>query len=830
LKAVEQFLEALPKDDSLGMAFVLVQHLDPDHHSVLLDLVHRYTSMPVSWASDGDELEPDHFYAMPPNKDIAVMNGRLRLMEPEAPRGLRLPIDGFLRSLAAERRELSIAVILSGTGSDGALGLRAVKGEGGMVMAHAPESAEYDGMPRNAIATGLVDYVLKPEDMPGQLSSYARRAFVPHPPPHDVPTDEESITRILVLLRERTGHDFAAYKRNTIGRRIERRMAVTQVENLSEYAKYVAKDTAECDVLFRELLIGVTSFFRDPEAFEMLAAKAIPDIVSRTSTVRVWVPGCSTGEEAYTIAMLFQEHLQQLKRHVPLQVFATDIDAEAIERARLGAYSDSIAADVSAERLGQFFTHESGGYRARKSLRDLIVFAEQDLCKDPPFSHLDLISCRNLLIYMSGDLQQRVIPLFHYALNDHGYLLLGSSESVGDARDLFTSVAKKWKVYRRRSVSSRSLHALVPPSPYRAGVTAAPPTHERVLRPPNVREITERSLLTNHTPAAAVIGADGDVLFIHGRTGRFLEPAAGEADTSLVRMAREGLRRELSAGIRRVVATGEPVAYQRLRVQTDGDVALVDLSIELMESGDYPQQTYLVTFTEAPAETTPAAADGVATGESEQRIADLERELSAKEEYVQTAMEELETSNEELKSMNEELQSSNEELQSSNEELETSREELQSVNEELVTVNAELQQKIEELSQANNDMNNLLAGTGIGTVFVDHQLRIQRFTPAATQIISLIQTDVGRPISDIVSRLEADQDLVGDIQRVLDTLAIKEAEVRTANGRHYLMRIQPYRTVDNVIEGAVITFVDVSGSPRVPPGTSATSADAADGE
>jgi two-component system CheB/CheR fusion protein len=351
-----------------------------------------------------------------------------------------------------------------------------------------------------------------------------------------------------------------------------------------------------------------------------------------------------------------------------------------------------------------------------------------------------------------------------------------------------------------------------------------------VLRPPNVREITERSLLTNHTPAAAVIGADGDVLFIHGRTGRFLEPAAGEADTSLVRMAREGLRRELSAGIRRVVATGEPVAYQRLRVPTNGDVALVDVSIELMASGDYPQQTYLVTFTETPAETTPAAADGVATGESEQRIADLERELSAKEEYVQTAMEELETSNEELKSMNEELQSSNEELQSSNEELETSREELQSVNEELVTVNAELQQKIEELSQANNDMNNLLAGTGIGTVFVDHQLRIQRFTPAATQIISLIQTDVGRPISDIVSRLEADQDLVGDIQRVLDTLAVKEAEVRTASGRHYLMRIQPYRTVDNVIEGAVITFVDVSGSPRVPPSPSATGADAADGE
>jgi two-component system, chemotaxis family, CheB/CheR fusion protein len=818
LKAVELFLEAMPKDDKLGMAFVLVQHLDPDHRSVLLDLIRQYTSMPVAWAEDGDALEPDHFYAMPPNKDIAVMDGRLRLMEPEAPRGLRLPIDGFLRSLAAERRELSAAIILSGTGSDGTIGLRAVKGEGGLAMAQAPESAEYDGMPRNAIATGLVDYVLKPGEMPGQLAAYARRAFVPRPPAHDTPTDEESITRILVLLRERTTHDFAAYKRNTVRRRIERRMVVTQVENLAEYAKYIAKDAAECDVLFRELLIGVTSFFRDPEAFETLAAKAIPDIVSRATAdqpIRVWVPGCSTGEEAYAIAILFQEHVQELRRNLPLQIFATDIDAEAVERARAGLYPDSIAADVSAERLGRFFTHESGAYRVHKSLRDLIVFAEQDLCKDPPFSHLDLVSCRNLLIYLGGDLQQRVVPLFHYALNERGYLFLGTSESVGDAQDLFAPVAKKAKIYRRRAAATRVLRTLTLPAPHQTGITSARAS-QHARQQPSLRDITERSLLTRHTPAAAVVGADGNVLFIHGRTGRFLEPASGEASPNLVYMAREGLRRELAAGIRRVVAKGEPVVYQRLHVKTNGDVALVDLRIEQMEPNDYPQKTYLVTFTETPLEVASEATAGVATGEYEQRIADLERELTSKEEYVQTAMEELETSNEELKSMNEELQSSNEELQSSNEELETSKEELQSVNEELVTVNAELQQKLEELSQANNDMNNLLAGTGIGTVFVDHQLRIQRFTPAATKIINLIQTDAGRPISDIVSRLDAEQDLVGDIQEVLDTLTVKEAEVRTAGGGQYLMRIQPYRTVDNVIEGAVITFVDVSSRPCRP--------------
>jgi two-component system, chemotaxis family, CheB/CheR fusion protein len=816
LKAIEQFLEALPDDPKLDMAFVLVQHLDPDHRSVLLELVRHYTSMPVEWAEDGDKLQPGRFYVMPPNKDITVMNGRLRLMEPEAPRGLRLPIDGFMRSLAAERRELAVGIVLSGTGSDGVMGLRAIKGEGGMVMAQSPESADYDGMPRNAIATDLVDYVLTPREMPGQLTLYTGRAFIPHPSPPATPTDEESITRILVLLRERTTHDFSAYKRNTIRRRIERRMVVTQVESLGQYVKLLARDATECDTLFRELLIGVTSFFREPEAYEALASKAVADIVSRASAdqpIRVWVPGCSTGEEAYSIAILFQEHIQQLKRNLPLQIFATDIDGEAIERARAGAYPDSIAADVTAERLGRFFAHEGGGYRVHKSLRDLIVFAEQDLCKDPPFSHLDLVSCRNLLIYMGGDLQQRVIPLFHYALNEHGYLFLGSSETVGESQDLFATVVKKRKVYRRRAATARLLRTITLPAPHYAGTAPGARAHERGAKSASLREITERDLLAAHAPAAAVINSEGEVLYIHGRTGRFLEPASGETSPSLLQMAREGLRRELSAGIRRVVSKGGPVSYQKLNVKTNGDVALVDVTIERMVAHDYPRQTYLVTFTERPPEVPAEAASGSSAGEFEQRIADLERELTAKEEYLQTATEELETSNEELKSMNEELQSSNEELQSSNEELETSKEELQSVNEELVTVNAELQQKLEELSQANNDMNNLLAGTGIGTLFVDHQLRIQRFTPAATQIISLIQTDQGRPISDIVSRLDGDRDLVQDIQRVLDTLVPKEAEVRTANGDRYLMRIQPYRTVDNVIEGAVITFVDVSSRP-----------------
>ena len=811
LAAIEEFLAALPTDGYLGMAFVLIQHLDPDHKSLLLDLVRQYTSMPVAWATDDAEVVPAHFYVMPPNKDVAIMGGHLRLMDPEAPRGRRLPIDGFFRSLAQDCGDRAVCIVLSGTGSDGVIGLRAVKGEGGMVMAQQPDTAGYDGMPRNAIATGVVDYVLPPQEMPAQLLAYASRAYVAAPPHEAAPSDEEWLSRILVLLRDRTGHDFSAYKRNTIRRRVERRMAVTQVERMHEYALLLQHEALEVDTLFRELLIGVTNFFRDPEAFARLEKVVVPEIVAGKSPgdpVRVWVPACSTGEEAYSLAILLQEHAEDLKRNVAIQIFATDIDAVAIERARSGAYPDSIAADVTAERLARFFTQEGDGYRVRKTIRDLVVFAEQDVVKDPPFSHVDMVSCRNLLIYMSADLQKRIMPLFHYALDDNGYLFLGNSESTGDD-ELFTTIDKKWRIYRRRAgvaLVPRTLLTLPQPIPALRGARTRGARAARL----SVRDLAEQTMLTRHTPAAVMINADGDILYIHGRTGRYLEPPAGEASASLVQMAREGLKRELAAGLRKAIVKGEPVRYERLRVRTNGDTALVNLAIEQVETPEGVKGVYLVIFEELPAEVTSSETLVGAPGEHEQRIADLERELTAKEEYLQTTVEELETSNEELKSTNEELQSSNEELQSTNEELETSKEELQSVNEELTTVNNELQQKIEELSRANNDMNNLLAGTGIGTVFVDHQLRIQRFTPAATQIIKLIPTDVGRPIGDIVSRLGGEQDLVGDVTQVLDTLVTKEAQVTTAAGLTYLMRIQPYRTVENVIEGAVITFVSLS--------------------
>ena len=822
LAAIEEFLSAMPAGDSLGMALVLVQHLDPDHKSLLLDLVRRYTHIEVAWAEDGMEVRPGCAYVMPPNKDITLQGGRLHLIEPEAPRGQRLPIDYFFRSLAADQHERAVCIVLSGTGSDGTLGVRAVKGEGGMAIAQTPESAGYDGMPRSAIATGLVDYVLTPVEMPEQLVGYVSRAFgrLPRAVSPPVAQSPDLLLQVLHLLRDRTGHDFTHYKVNTLRRRVERRMAVTRIERMEDYIVLLKRDTLESETLFRELLIGVTNYFRDPDAFEALAAEVIPRLVRSRAPgdpLRVWVPGCSTGEEAYSIAMLALEQVAAAKRNVPIQVFATDIDAEAIERARAATYPDSISADVSPERLERFFVKDGTTYRVAKVVRDCLVFAKQDVTKDPPFSKVDLISCRNLLIYMDGDLQQRLMPLFHYALNPDGYLFLGSSETLGEAADLFAPVDKKWKLFQRRGTVTPRQKLLASTMP----MPSAALSRSSALTPPplrlRVRDLAEKALLDRHAPACVVVNAEGDVLYIHGHTGRYLEPPAGEPSGSLHKMAREGLRLELSSGMRKALTQKEPVRYENLAVRTSDGMHRVNLIIEPMSGPDAVKGVLLILFEDVP-QATPGAPGEAAlepVADREQRIADLDRELSAKEEYLRTTVEELETSNEELKSTNEEMQSSNEELQSTNEELETSREELQSVNEELVTVNSELRQKIEQLSRANNDMNNMLAGTGIGTLFVDQKLRIQRFTPAVTEIMNLIPTDIGRPLGDIAQRLTGDTDAVSAATMVLDTLNTIETHVRTLDERVYVMRAQPYRTLDNVIEGAVLTFVEVTEQQRL---------------
>jgi two-component system CheB/CheR fusion protein len=824
LAAFEAFFSGMPADTDPGMAFVLVQHLAPDHKSILTDLIRRYTRMQVFEVEDGMEINPNCAYIIPPNRDMAFLNGTLQLLEPSAPRGQRLPIDFFFRSLAHDQRERAICIVLSGTGSDGTLGVRAIKGEGGMVMAQNPDSTEYDGMPRSAIATGLVDYELPPAEMPAQLISYVAHAFGNplRPASAPAPKAENALKKIFILLRAQTGHNFSQYKPSTINRRIERRMAVHQIETLDGYVKYLQQIPAEVEVLFRDLLIGVTSFFRDPEAFKALEEQAIPKLFAGKpagGVVRVWSTGCSTGEEAYSIAILLQERLEALKQSYKVQIFATDIDSQAIVTGRAGLYPASIAADISPERLARFFVAESdgGAYRIHKSIRDILVFSEQDVIKDPPFSKLDLISCRNLLIYMSGDLQKKLIPLFHYALNPGGMLFLGTSETVGEFGDLFSALDRKSKLYQRKqdfhSAQRAAMGMLFPPIMAKEEAVPRAAGKAAGLKKLPLRELTEQVILQQVAPAGALVNGHGDILYLHGRTGMYLEPAPGEAGVNnILKMAREGLQRDLTTALHKAAGTKEIVRCPGLRVKTNGDQTAVNLTVRPVAPGPataLEAPLYLVILEEAPPLDL-VSSDQSSDADADARIESLKQELRTKDEYLQTTNEELETSNEELKSSNEEMQSINEEMQSTNEELETSKEELQSVNEELATVNAELQTKVSDLTRANNDMNNLLAGTGIGTVFVDHRLRILRFTPTATRIINLIHSDVGRPVGHIVSNLVGYDRLLEDVQAVLDSLIPKEVEVQIQAGAWYIMRILPYRTLANVIEGAVITFVDIT--------------------
>lgn len=833
LAAFEAFFTNMPLDNVPGIAFILVQHLAPDHKSLLPELIRRHTCMQVFDIEDGMPVHPNCIYIIPPNRDIALLNGALQLLEPSAPRGQRMPIDFFFRSLAQDQHEHAVAIVLSGSGCDGTLGVRAIKSEAGMVMVQQPETAEFDGMPRSAIATDLVDFVLPPEQMPAELLAYVARAqrLPSKVAKADVPLDQDALKKIFVLLRNQVGHDFSQYKPSTVLRRIERRKAVHQIESSADYVHYLQQNPAEVEALFRDLLIGVTNFFRDPEAFQVLEESILPKLVASKASgeaIRIWTAGCSTGEEAYSLAILLQEQREALKHNGPVQIFATDIDSRAITIARAGIYPASIATDLTEERLTRFFFQdEDGSYRIHKGIRDLLIFSEQDLIKDPPFSRLDLISCRNLMIYLGAELQKKLIPLFHYALRPGGILFLGTSEGIGEFDDLFAVLDRKSKLYQRkedfhgvqRAVLGRFLSTM-------SSDTSAPNAPRASGKPPfpvklPLRELTEKTLLQQFPAVGVLVNRQGDVLYLHGRSGLYLEPAQGEAGiNNILKMARDGLRASLVSGLHQAATSKDMVRIAGLKVKTNDHYTPVNLAIiplrgEPAISLEAP--LYLVMLEQA----LPAPESGDSVGQAaplispveadaEARIAALRQELRAKEEYLQSAIEELESSTEELKSSNEEMQSVNEELQSTNEELETSKEELQSVNEELATINAELQSKVLELSRANNDMNNLLAGTGIGTVFVDLNLRILRFTPAASQIINLIPSDVGRPMGHIVSNLVGYDHLVVDVKNVLDTLTPFEKDVQTVEGRWFKMRILPYRTLENVIEGAVITYIDIN--------------------
>ena len=815
LEVFEQFFKKMPLNS--GMSFILVPHLDPTHTSLMTSLMKKFTPMEVAEIKDRMRVKPNCVYVIPPNKDLTIKEGILRLAAQADTRSLRMPIDSFFRSLAEDQGERAICVIFSGTGSDGTMGLRAIHGAGGLTLVQDPESAKYDGMPRSAISTGLADYVLPVEDMPDHLLDYLKRFPTRKPEemalPHRAPT---SLQKIVNLLRSHTGQDFSLYKKTTLYRRIERRMNLRKIDDAQKYASYLAEHPEEAWSLFKELLIGVTSFFRDPEAFEVLREKILPKIFENKPedySLRVWVTGCSTGEEAYSLAMAIREYLDDQKRNCKLQIFGTDIDEKAIDQARRGFFPGNIAVDVTPQRLKRFFFKEETGFRIKKEIRDTVIFAVQNLIKDAPFTKMDLISCRNLLIYLEPELQNKLIPLLHYSLKPGGFLFLGSSESIGRFSDLFTAVDKKWKFFQSKAEVASVNEVMHAGLPWTFEHPRDNFAEEKKGREASVAEVVQKALLHDFSPPSVVINEKGKIIYIHGQTGKYLEPAPGQASLNILDMAREGIRFELRSGIHNALAQNKEVIYRGLQVKANGGLHPINLIIKpLPEPGAEPGLMMVVFQDLFPAKREEAEGErkkDKVPPKTSRRIEELEQDLSYTKESLQATIEEMQSANEELKSTNEELQSTNEELQSTNEEMETSREELQSVNEELVTVNSELQAKIEMLSRAESDMRNLLNSTNIGTIFLDQNLSISRFTTEATQVVNLIPADIGRPISHLVSKL-AYENLVADAEEVLHTLVPKEAEVKTKEGDYYLMRILPYRTVDNVIDGVVITFINIT--------------------
>ncbi len=695
--------------------------------------------------------------------------------------------------------------------SDGTAGLKAVKSELGMVMVQDPKSAKFDGMPGSAINTGLADYILPPEEMPDQLIKYTSQKV------KGVLLDKaitdgkipDALQKIFILLRTQTGHDFSLYKRNTIYRRVERRMNVSQLESLPDYIRLLQEKPAEIESLFKEILIGVTNFFRDPESFEKLKILLLELVNNKPNNgqIRIWVPGCSTGEEAYSIAIVLKECMSETKKYFNVQIFATDIDSEAIEKARIGSFS-GIEPDVGKERLNRFFTSEGNVYHIRKEIREMLVFAPQSLIKDPPFTKLDLISCRNLLIYFNSELQKKIIPLFHYSLLPNGILFLGSSETISGFVDLFSILDKKWKFYKRKdSIYSAQPFIEFPVSRVR-GKTYEAITNINEVK--NITRLAEKAILQSYSPNCVIITGNGDILYIHGRTGKYLELTNGEAKMNIFEMAREGLQQELPALIRKVLLGNKELTAEEIKVKTNGRARFINITVKPIKEPAELQGSMLVIFDDVkPGKSAPVSKINHHDKKSEKIIKGIEHELKSVKENLRSTIEELETSNEELKSTNEEMQSTNEEMQSSNEELETSKEELQSLNEELITVNSELQNKNDELSIINNDMKNLLDSIEVPTIFLDNNLVIKRFTHHATKVVNLISSDIGRPINHIVTNLQYER-LIEDIQEVLRTLSRKEIELQTKDGVWYQMRILPYRTKSNLIDGVVITFSDIN--------------------
>ena len=813
LETLNAFFSIMPPVSN--MAFVVIQHLSPQHKSIMASLVDKHTKMTVSQIEDGTKLEPNHVYLNPPGKNVAIFNRSLHLLEPIKSSAVNMPIDFFFRSLAQDQRDKVIGMILSGTASDGTMGIKAIKGEGGMVMVQQPDTAKYDGMPKSAIETGLVDFILPVEKMPETLIRYVQHPFLESLDKIKltVPPVKNQMQKIFALIRSATGHDFSHYKPSTIARRIERRLAIHQIKTLADYILYLQTNPAEIDVLFKNLVIGVTSFFRDTEAYNVLEQKALPRLLSAKAPdtpIRVWVAGCSTGEEAYSLGMILCEAMDKVKKHFDVKIFATDIDETALDTARKGIYPESIGADVSRERLNQFFIKEQGGFKIKKQIRDMVIFSLQSVVKDPPFSRLDLVSCRNLMIYMDSVLQKKIIPLFHYTLNPDGILLLGTSESIGEHTDFFKPLDSKWKIFERQKGLAGAVIA------YPAGINYGEPHRiesdqkDRLPGTSEVRALVERAIFDDYAPAGVLINDKYNILHFVGKTDRFLVPPTGEPVFNILNMAREDLKYPLTTALHKAVREKTDTFCKNVRVKYNGAFGMVDISVKQMTGKGLSPGCMLVIFEDKTPAKEPDAkkAGALKVKRKDSALQSLEHELQSTREYLQATIEELQTSNEELKSANEEMQSVNEELQSTNEELETSKEELQSTNEELATVNAELQNNVDELSKASNDLNNLLAATEIASIFLDTDLCIKRYTPAAAKIISLIQTDIGRSLSDLKTRFP-DVDLAGQAANVLRNLNTVEMEILSKDLAWYALKGMPYRTSENVIDGVVLTFVDV---------------------
>jgi two-component system, chemotaxis family, CheB/CheR fusion protein len=810
LDAFKKFFAAMPADS--GVAFVLIPHLDPKHESLMVELLARYTKMPVVEATDGVAALANHVFIIPPNKYMTISGGVLRLTGPVERGGAQTSIDLFLRSLANDKQEKAICIILSGTGSHGSLGLKAVKASDGMAMVQDPNTAEYPRMPQSAIATGLADHVLPVGQMPKALIKYVQHYYVNGGKSGVEGTGApDHLNQVLALLRAHTKFDFRCYRKRMLTRRIERRMSLYHFNQIADYLASLREHHDEVKQLFRDLLISVTNFFRDPEAFQALETGVIAPLVRAKepdAPLRVWSAGCATGEEPYSLGMLLLEQLAAEQKSCPLQIFATDVDEAALEVARQGTYPEIISADVSPERLGRYFTRvDDSLYQVSKRLREIVTFARQNLIADAPFSKLDLISCRNLLMYLEPEVQKKVIMLLHFSLNEGGFLFLGPSETIGQHIDLFEPFSKKWRIFRRIGVSR--------PERVEIPITAAvePLVQSRRLTPPSTTrpvsfaDMTHRLLLEQFAPAAALINRNYEILYFFGPTDRYLAIPAGEPTQDLMMMAREGLRTKLRSAIHKAVLESGPVTLADAQVKRNGGYHPVIVTIRPVQGPQGADRLLLVTFQDSDQDPVPPRPPETVAEESALR--QLEYELKATKEDLQSTVDELEGSNEELKASNEEAMSMNEELQSANEELETSKEELHSLNEELTTVNNQLQDKVEELESANNDMANLLKCTEVAIIFLDTQFRIKRYTPPATQVFNLIATDVGRPISDITPKFP-NSTLQQGIEQVLRTLSPQEMQVQTSDGRWWTQWITLYRTLDNRIEGVVLTFTDVT--------------------